>query len=374
MSSRYRKWMLASEGRLIAIALAGFWTYVIATKVFIRAVWLAQGKLPQLAGVGTYALQHGLMIPVLAVAYTLALRVAWRGDRWLRCLTLHVAIGVVVGLAARLALHASSILVDVWPGADLLKPFHALMMDISEGAFWLVTFIEFTFQYACGLGIAAAIVGWRRYHVQSQARQMQDLELTRARLSALRRQIDPHFLFNTLSSIAALVEQDPAAGNQMLLRFAALLRMTTRDDREQVTLGEEVEIARRYLELHAMRYPDRLRVTIVSDPDVERRPVPSLLLQPLVENAALYGLDSEHRVVDVLLRTRVAPRGATIIEIENTVAADTRLPDPRLSSGIGLRNTWSRLEATYGTAFEFRTERMGPERLRVVLELPAEVS
>lgn len=374
MQGRFRTWLLARESRLIGIALAGFWIYVIATRLFIRAVMLTPGGNLKLAGLDVYALQHVLMIPVLALAYVVALRLGWRSDRWIRCLMGHALIGGVVGFAARIALHGGSTLVDRWPGVDFPRLLDTLWMDLAAGAFWLITFIEFTFQYACGLGIAAAIVGWRRYQLQSQARQAQALELSRARLLALRRQIDPHFLFNTLNGIAALVEQDPVAANQMLLRFAALLRMTTSDEREQVPLLEEIEVARRYLDLHVLRYPDRLRVSIVSDPDVGQRMVPSLLLQPLVENAALYGLDSEHRVVEVLLRTRRAPRGATIIEIENTAPADARLPDPRNSSGIGLRNTWSRLEASYGAAFEFRAERIGPERVRVVLELPVEAN
>ncbi len=129
-------------------------------------------------------------------------------------------------------------------------------------------------------------------------------ELTRARLAALRRQIDPHFLFNTLNSIAARLPGDPHAASDMLMRTARLLRRTTDDERERIPLGEEIQNAREYLELHAQRFPDRLQVRIAIDDALREIEVPSLLLQPLVENAALHGLDADAR--EVLVSVGVA--------------------------------------------------------------------
>jgi two-component system, LytTR family, sensor kinase len=161
----------------------------------------------------------------------------------------------------------------------------------------------------------------------------------------------------------------------MLMRTARLLRRTTDDERECIPLAEELQIAREYLELHQQRFPDRLRVDLKLDERLHGLEVPSLLLQPLVENAALHGLasDAEQVLVTVTATATTHADGRRIarIEIANTAQPEAPLPDPASSPGVGLRNTWARLRTTYGDRFELSLRRLG---LTIVLrlDLPAE--
>jgi hypothetical protein len=371
-------WLRLSEPLVLSIALGAFWLYVIATKLIVRSVLLAEGLARNLASLDVYALQHLLMLPVLAVAYWLALRIGWPAARRGRAVLAHGAIVVAVGLIGRYAIYAAQALLPMPHKPDYVPmAWTRMIVEDLQRFVWLVPFTEFTFQYLCGLGIAAAIVGWRGYQQQAAARGAEAHELTRARLAALRRQIDPHFLFNTLNSIAARLPDDPHGANDMLMRTARLLRRTTDDERERIPLAEEVQIAREYLELHAQRFPDRLRVRIALDESLREVEVPSLLLQPLVENAALHGLDSDSR--DVLVSVDVEPardaRGAACVRIEigNTAAPDSVLPDPAHSPGVGLRNTWARLRTTYAERFALTLRREGG-RIVLRLDLPLEAA
>jgi hypothetical protein len=359
------------ERRLVVLTLVAFWIYVIASRVVVRAVWLSEIQVPQMAPLDIYAAQHVLTLPFLVLAYWWAWRIGWQRDRAGYCLLMHTLIAIAVAVVARLALFVSRWLLVVDPAV----PWHAPLRDFaSEFAggdlFWLVTFTEFTFQYLCGLGLCAAIVSWRRYQQQTAARQAQASELVNARLSALRRQLDPHFLFNTLNGIAATVDENPQRGNEMLLRLSALLRATIADDRQVIPLREELETARRYLELHAMRFPDRLRIHIASDPAVEECEVPPLLLQPLVENAALHGLESGSRGVRIEVSSHAESDQRLRIDVVNSADSGIVLPEPRRSPGIGLRNTWDRLEAYYGRRFEFTLERPDATHVRARLIVP----
>lgn len=370
-------WLRLSEPVVLTIALGAFWLYVIATRLIVRGVLLAEGLARNLASLDVYALQHLLMLPVLALAYYLALRIGWPAARRARAVLAHGTIVIAVGLLGRYAIYAAQALLP-HPKPDYVPmPWAEKIIEDLQRFIWLVPFTEFTFQYLCGLGIAAAIVGWRRYQQQSAARGVEAHELTRARLAALRRQIDPHFLFNTLNSIAARLPDDPHGANDMVMRTARLLRRTTDDERERIPLAEEVQIAREYLELHAQRFPDRLRVHIALDDSLRDVEVPSLLLQPLVENAALHGLDSDAR--EVLVRVEVEPardeRGEACVRIEigNTAPPDPMLPDPAHSPGVGLRNTWARLRATYAERFALTLRRDGGQVV-LRLDLPLEAA
>lgn len=368
-------WLRGSEAVVLAAALAAFWVYVIATKLIVRAVWLARIDSPKLAPLEEYALQHAIMVPVLVLAYALAVRIGWPAARRSLAILAQAAIVVAVGLLGRYSIFVASVLLEDKQATPAMF-FEWVHRDLTNGEWlWLVPFTEFTFQYLCGLGIAAAIIGWRRFQLESVARSAGAHELTRARLAALRRQIDPHFLFNTLNSIAARLPDDPAGANDMLMRTARLLRRTTDDERERIPLEEELQIAREYLELHQQRFPDRLRVDLTLDEQLHGIEVPSLLLQPLVENAALHGLasDAEQVLVTVTATAETHEDGRRIarIEIANTAQPEAPLPDPASSPGVGLRNTWARLRATYGDRFELSLRRLG-QTIVLRLDLPAD--
>jgi len=166
-----------------------------------------------------------------------------------------------------------------------------------------------------------------------------------AELRALRAQLDPHFLFNSLQSISALTTADPAAARRMCLLLADFLRETlTLGSRARIPLASELALARRFLAIEQVRFGDRLRVDVASPPDAEACEVPPLLLQPLVENAVTHGVAHVIEGGAVTIRAERRPASLVLI-VENPCDRDR--PAGR-GTGLGLRNVRQRLQSEYG--------------------------
>jgi signal transduction histidine kinase len=195
-------------------------------------------------------------------------------------------------------------------------------------------------------------------------------ELSKAQLAALRRQIEPHFMFNTLNSIAALVRDNcNAAAINMIVGLSEFLRRASEDaHRPQVSLAEEVEYLQRYVDIQKVRFGDRLRVTIDIPPDLLAAQVPGLLLQPLVENAIKHGVGL--RVAGGAVRVAAArcERQLRISVYNDGDVSDSR-PDSA-GAGVGLANLRARLQILYGEAAELRLDRVGRQGTDVVATLP----
>ena len=210
-----------------------------------------------------------------------------------------------------------------------------------------------------GAGMAAALLLWLR--LRAQARLPAE---TTARLAELQSRIRPHFLFNTLNTALSLVRLDPARAEEVLEDLAELFRVALADNREAVTLAQEVELAQRYLAIEQIRFGSRLRVGWELDPAAGRARVPPLLLQPLVENAVRHGIEPAPDGGIIRVRTRVKS-GRVIVSIANTV------PDApsRPGNGIALRNVRERLHLMHDVSSQFDT-RLDRGVFRVQLVLP----
>ncbi|HKG94597.1 MAG TPA: histidine kinase [Gemmatimonadaceae bacterium] len=192
----------------------------------------------------------------------------------------------------------------------------------------------------------------RRYYRRLAARELGaarlEAQLAEARLAALRAQLDPHFLFNTLNSIAVLVRHDAAGAEAMIGRLSALLRSTLMHAASQeVELATEIACLRDYLEIERVRFRDRLRVSFEIDPGAERCMVPNLVLQPLVENAIKHGIAPRGAPGRVAVRARLAGGALTL-----SVRDDGRGPGAAAAGGpglgVGIENVTRRLECLYG--------------------------
>jgi hypothetical protein len=179
--------------------------------------------------------------------------------------------------------------------------------------------------------------------------------LARAELAELRAQLDPHFLFNSLNAVVALSEQaDPAGVDRAVTQLSGLLRRALEArTRETATLGEEMSFAEDYLSLQRLRFGDRLEARFAIQPETRDCPVPTFLLQPLIENAVLHGMTGAAGVnrVDVeAVRTSTGIR----VRIENAGHGFVASPSAAGGHGIGLPNTRRRLEHFYGDRQSFR--------------------
>jgi len=197
-------------------------------------------------------------------------------------------------------------------------------------------------------------------------------ELANAQLQALKMQLQPHFLFNALHSISSLNLVDPPKANRMIARLGEFLRLTLeRSDEQMVTLNEELDFLRYYLEIEQIRFSDRLTVEFDIDAETISAEVPHLILQPLVENAVKHGIApfaGEGRIkirsqkIEKILLLQVKNDGA-----KNRVSLQT---DGNSSGGTGLKNVRSRLVRIYGESFRFELSEGTDDGMTVDLEIP----
>jgi signal transduction histidine kinase len=267
--------------------------------------------------------------------------------------------------ARPIAIHAAAILLAIAIHAaaavagDLViapRPFRGTFLEVWWGMFTFYTPFDLIL-YAATVGVVMAADSHRRLRER-------ELLLTQAQLANLRLQIQPHFLFNTLHTIASLVRQgssQPAV--TMIAGLSDLLRYSLDNaGRNVVPLSEELEIVRRYLEIQQTRFSDRLRVTVDADADTRDAAVPTLLLQPLVENAVRHG-----DATTVGVRSR--RDGETlVIEIENDGAPLPRNWQQR--EGVGLSSTRRRLEQLYASRASLELENQQPAGVIARVRIP----
>jgi len=193
------------------------------------------------------------------------------------------------------------------------------------------------------------------------------LDLTNARLQALAAQLNPHFLFNTLNSIAELVHHDPKSADRMLVGLSALLRRSLESSSDvRYSLREELDTIAHYLDIQSVRLGPRLRTEIRIDPDCANAAVPCLLLQPIVENAIVHSI--ARRVSGGWLRIVARRSGIRLrIEVANEGAPQT---ETAAGNGIGLKNTRSRLHCAYGDDYTLEVLGTNEASTRVIIEIP----
>ncbi len=202
-----------------------------------------------------------------------------------------------------------------------------------------------------------------------------ETKLATAQLLALKMQLHPHFLFNTLHSISELVHSDPVRAESMIVRLSDFLRLTLdHTGAPEVPLTQELDFLRRYLEIEQMRFEDRLTVDWVIDPDVRSALVPNLILQPLVENALKHGI--AHYAGHGLLRIAASREDyRLVLRVYNNgpqAAAAPKLSEP-MREGVGLNNMRSRMAHLYGGEHRIELRRPMDGGFEVTLRLPLRV-
>jgi hypothetical protein len=203
-----------------------------------------------------------------------------------------------------------------------------------------------------GWGMYIGTLVWTIVYVRITERRIQEqkeakmqLALREAELRALEAQINPHFLFNCLNSIRAMVVEDPSKAQDMITRFATLLRYNlNHDSRHTVPLSAEAEVVADYLALEKVRFENRLRVQLTIDPAAASLPVPPMILQSLVENALKHGIARLPNGGDLQIRA-AARNGTLVLEVENTGELTDSGPG---DTQVGLNNIRERLRLLYG--------------------------
>lgn len=194
-----------------------------------------------------------------------------------------------------------------------------------------------------------------------------------AQLEMLRYQLNPHFLFNTLNAISALVKiKKTSMANSMIVQLSDFLRYSLDTDPvNRVSLEKELEALKLYLNIEKTRFGDRLEMKFDIEPPANNVLVPSLILQPLIENAVKYAIAPTETGGVISISARLDGQHL-VVEIADTGPGIKDVTDELQSRGIGLRNTVDRLQEFYGDSYSFKLERAEPQGLKVYLRLPLE--
>jgi two-component system LytT family sensor kinase len=204
--------------------------------------------------------------------------------------------------------------------------------------------------------------------------EQQQMRLNEARLAALSSQINPHFLFNTLNSIAALIRLNPEEARQVIQRLSKILRRLLRQQENLTTLGEELSFIDDYLSIEMVRFGEKLRFTKDIDPSTRDLLVPSMLLQPLVENSIRHGLSSKVDGGTIRVRSRVAGKKLQILVEDDGVG----IPEAKLATlfeqGIGINNVNERLKVLFGANYRMWIDSRPGEGTSTGIELPEQMS
>jgi LytS/YehU family sensor histidine kinase len=235
-------------------------------------------------------------------------------------------------------------------------------------------FVLFSRTFHFGLLIYWAILAINHAIEYYKDRELQtaqmETRLAQAQLQSLRMQLHPHFLFNTLNAISALVSQDAQAADQMIARLSELLRMSlASDNAPEVTLKQELEFLNLYLEIEKIRFQDRLTIRMDIDPLCLDAYVPNLILQPLVENSIRHGIARRRGAGLVEISAQV--RGERLcLRVRDNGAGFASNGRGEIKEGIGLANTRARLEQLYNTGHRFELVNRAKGGVEVLLEIP----
>ncbi len=227
------------------------------------------------------------------------------------------------------------------------------------------------------IGLVAGIIASIYFYIRSQLAEAKASKLSAEKdaaqtsLRLLQAQIEPHFLFNSLSNVISLLDSDVAQGREMLVELTQYLRTSlVRTRSDKTTLGQEIDLIRAYLRIHQKRIGKRLTFTIDLADELRDIPLPPMLLQPLVENAIKHGIEPQLEGGSVSIAAR-AINNRLLLEVADTGQGITANSKGLVTgTGVGLQNIGTRLQSIFGSSSRFRLEENIPHGIRVVIEIP----
>jgi two-component sensor histidine kinase len=301
----------------------------------------------------------------LPLIFRVCRRLDFTASRW-RTIACQLAGGVIFSL-----LHCAIVTFAAWiqtqltqAGPSLVKLCEIVLSDY---------FYDDVLTYAGIVSVWYALDYYRQFQERERHAAQLEKHLARARLQALKMQLHPHFLFNTLNGIASLTHENPKAANRMLARLSDLLRLTLKDDGiQEVSLRRELDFNRCYLELEQIRLGDRLTMKWEIAPETLDATVPNLLLQPLVENAIRHGIAPYAARGEISIHAQRV-NGSLHLSVSDSgpgLLDGKRAPNAK---GLGLANTSERLQQLYGDAqrLEIRNGERGGCVVRIVIPFRA---
>jgi two-component sensor histidine kinase len=345
-----------SRGRTFLLIFAA-WTVValyFAVQAYFNPAVMPRMTWSQAIAVNfTYYYLWGLSTPVVV---WMAWRFPFHTGRWPRAIVAHAAVSTILTLAQLVGAETLLTLIGSRKGAFLQRLTYAFGVNFQSSlpTYWLILFM------------AWAVVYYAKFRDRELRATQLESQLSNAQLQALKMQLNPHFLFNTLNSISSLMYSDVESADAMLARLSEFLRLTLdREITQEIRLEDEVEFVRQYLEIEKIRFEERLQVSIDVSGEARGALVPSLALQPLVENAIHHGIAPRREGGAIEIRA-VRENGELHLSVSDDGVGARHEPRER----IGLANTRERLERLYGERHSLRLTDVEPQGFRVDIRLP----
>lgn len=343
--------------------LTVFWVYVTATNI----LWGASMResLVSIGGTHVFApwdarlVQHLLLYLALVGCMWISRRIGWQ-PLW-KALPLQVMCALIFSALGNPSMDVAEVVVGMYSWHDILIPGTWMVRDDYPGRqefLWVASAVSVLIDYAFCLALLAGFEFYRRYRDSQLRAESLERSLSAAQLATLRMQLSPHTLFNLLHTIRGHVTWDPDVAQAMIIQLSDLLRRALQAGEQELSrLQDELDFVKLYLELQQRRFSDRLVIVVPCPQESPPVWVPSLILQPLVENAVLHGLAQEQTAVSV--RVEVEADGEVLI----LRVVNTWRPGGGASAleqtGIGLKNVRERLAIQFNGRAAFRSEPAG---------------
>jgi len=336
-----------------------FWTiYAILDSAGSFAIVSAIGEKPFLRHILLWNFAEAyIWVLFTPLIYAIALKFSFNRRSWKKSLAVHIPASLVIaGLCAWVLIHMNML----FGWADLSTPFRARLLSLA---------LQDLPRYFVTAGVAQLVSYQATLRERETESARLETSLAQAQIEILRSQMEPHFLFNALNSIATLTRTDPASAERMTLKLAALLRVSLDcAGSQEIPLKQELDFLQNYIDIQQTRFRDRLKVHFEIDPSLLFAPVPSLILQPLVENAIRHGIAKSAALgcVDI---TAARDNGTIRIEIADN-GVGMKNGEAAEGGGFGLRNTRARLQQLYGERQHFDLQDVPGGGCRVTLTIP----
>jgi hypothetical protein len=333
--------------------LTTFWIYVTSSNVLYAASM--QASLASMtpghfffAPWDARVLQHLFLYPFLVLCALGSLRIGWQ-PMW-RALPAQIGLGLLFSSLGSPALIAAECLLGKMDDWKHTSPFTLReFLAGPDASLWLASTTNFLLTYGFGLALLTGIAMYHRFRLSQLKSAALERALTAAHLAALRMQLSPHTLFNLLHTIRGQIGWDPAAAQAMVVQLGDLLRrLLNAGERDFSLLTDELRFVRLYLELQQKRFADRLTIWMADLDGIPPVWVPSLILQPLIENAVVHGLAGHNGPVEIRVEVTVCGENL-LLRVINTIAPNSVAG----RDGIGLRNVRERLSVQFAERATF---------------------
>ena len=299
---------------------------------------------------------------------------SWTLWRTLGSFIQNAGLGIVLSrvfpLSVAACLAKEVVWVLIFPSLPLNRPhmpfwtrlqFHLMAETVNDMVIFWCAFLLIR-----GLGY------YQRSRESESAAVQLEVQLANARLSALRMQLNPHFLFNAMNSISSLMRTDLDAADEMLEQLSSLLRISLeRGSVQMISLRDEIDFLEVYLSMQDRRYSDRVKRRISVDPELHDALVPAMILQPVVENAYVHGLSKLDSDGDLLIEARRQSNNV-VFTVTNSGVGLSGNPENPCGHGVGISNLKSRLKLHYKDGCSFEIPDFDSNHVRVRIEIPAQ--